>query len=195
MVLVKTGYKVGEVMTQRPIVVGSSTDLTSAADVMEKNNVGAVLVTDNNQLLGILTEQDIVRKLVAKGECPTSLKVKDIMGNEVTTIPPTHDVEEALMTMSRLKIRHLPVLEENNLVGLLTLNDVLKLEPQLFELIAHRIELREEERKPLSRSYPSEGICNTCGDYTKELLQQDGVMMCPQCLVTHSDEEPEEEED
>ena len=191
----KTGYKVGEVMTQRPIVVGSSTDLTSAADVMEKNNVGAVLVTDNNQLLGILTEQDIVRKLVAKGECPTSLKVKDIMGNEVTTIPPTHDVEEALMTMSRLKIRHLPVLEENNLVGLLTLNDVLKLEPQLFELIAHRIELREEERKPLSRSYPSEGICNTCGDYTKELLQQDGVMMCPQCLVTHSDEEPEEEED
>lgn len=194
MVLVKTGYKVGEVMTQRPIAVGESTDLASAAEVMEKNNVGAVLVTDENQLLGILTEQDVVRKLVAKGETPTSLKVKDVMGSEVNTVPPAHDIEEALMTMSRLKIRHLPVIEDNNLVGLLTLNDILKLEPQLFELIAHRIELREEERKPLSRAYPSEGLCNLCGDYTKELIPQEGVVMCPQCLTAQS-EEPEEEED
>jgi len=143
----ETGYRVGEVMTNNPVSVGPRDSLADCAEKMDKFNVGALLVTEDRNIHGIITQGDIVRRAFKLKEIPHNIKVQDIMQPDVVTVAPDKDIHEALMLMSNMNIKHLPVVEKEELVGLLTNKDVLKLEPQLFELISHRIELREDERK------------------------------------------------
>jgi len=79
-------------------------------------------------------------------------------------------------------VKYLPVEHKGKFLGLLTLKDILKVQPQLFEIIAEKIELREERRKPV-RSFAegNEGICELCGCYTGELHEVYGVFMCLNC--------------
>lgn len=177
----KTGFKVCDAMTREPIVVSPDSTLQDCARVMHEEHVGAVLVKDGKKLAGIITEQDIVRKSVILNEMPSKKKAGDIMEKKVNTIEPHHDIYDALSQMRDLNIRHLPVVDEGEMVGLLTLKDILKIQPQLFELLAEKIELREQERKPLDNQAEKEGVCNQCGKYADELFSQEGALVCKDC--------------
>jgi CBS domain-containing protein len=176
----RTGYKVGDVMTQKPIVAPSDADIQSLAKTMAEYKINAVIVAEGKSLKGIVTEQDIIRKAIALGKNPLELKANDVMEKNLTTINPNIDLKEALVLMSDLNIRHLPVIEDKSFVGLLTMKDILKIQPHLLELISHKINLREEERKIINLS-PKEGICNICGEYSEELIKEDGFVVCKKC--------------
>lgn len=178
----KTGYKVGEVMTHRPIIIGTDANLVACVDLMKRNHVGALLVSEKDELKGILTEQDIVHKLVGENRVANESKVAEIMEGTVNTVTPDQDIFEALMMMRNLNIRHLPVIEGGRLVGLLTLKDILKIQPQLFDLIVSKFELREEENKPINNIGDEEGICNICGNYSPKLKFRDEIAMCEECM-------------
>lgn len=178
----KTGYKVSDVMTHVPVVVSSSSTLKECAEKMEKKSVGTIIVEDDGKLQGIISERDIVRKVLAKGENPLDKKVNDIMAKDLITIEPSEDIFDALNRMKSFDIRHLPVLHEGKLVGLLTMKDVLKIEPQLFEILVEKIKLREEARKPINRINADEGICEFCGDYDEDMNLKDGSLVCSKCL-------------
>lgn len=185
----KSGYKVGDVMTQNPIVCSQDTILKDLAEMMSRHHVGAMLIVDDKKPLGIITEQDIVRKTVALGKNPLDMKAKDIMAQGLTTIAPEADIHEAIRLMSQSNIRHLPVVEGEEYVGLLTSKDALKIQPHLFDLIAHTIELREESRKPIRTISPDEGMCNLCGEYTASLIKRDDICICPSCVALEEDDE------
>ena len=136
-----------DAMTHRPVTVRSGTTLAKCAFLMKNKRVGSLLIKDDHSLLGILTETDIVRKAVAENKTPGALTAGDIMTKKVVLISPETDIFEALNKMRDHDLRHLPVVDGKKLVGLLTLKDVLKIEPQLFDLLVETIELREEERK------------------------------------------------
>ena len=178
----KTGYKVSDVMTNVPVVVSPDVTLEDCSSLMLKRKVGTIIVEDNGQLKGIISERDIVRKVVAKGKNPIGKIVKDIMVSELITIEPTKDIFEALNRMKDFDIRHLPVIHQNKLVGLLTMKDILKIEPQLFEILVEKIRLREESRKPINKINDEEGICELCGEYAEEMTIKDGSLMCNKCL-------------
>jgi len=180
-VKMKTGYKVMDAMTTKPIAVDQNTTLLDCARTMDEKHVGAVVVKDNEHSLGIITEQDIVRKVVAKGINPLTEKVKDYMEKKLITVSPEKDIYDALILMRDNNIRHLPVTENNKMVGLLTIKDVLKIEPQLFELVVEKFELRESSRKPISRIIPEEGLCEACGEYTEKIKDVDGSLLCESC--------------
>lgn len=180
----KTGYKVGDVMTISPIVISSDKNIVDCSKLMKDKHVGAVVIRekeDDKSKIGLLTEQDIVREVIAKGKDPLNTRLSEVMVENLVTISPDKDVFDALSKMKELNIRHLPVIDNEEMVGLLTLKDILKIEPQLFELMVDRIELREEERKPIHRKSENEGMCNLCGEYTTELKEKDGVMVCEDC--------------
>src|SRR3989338_10637865 len=164
----KSGYKVADAMTISPISVCASTTLLECAKIMSEKHVGAVVVKDNSHSIGILTEQDIVRKAVAKS-ASTNESVKTFMETKLITITPDADIYDALIKMRDNNIRHLPVVEDNKMVGLLTIKDILKIEPDLFDIIVEKFELREESRKPINRVIPTEGICQTCGEYSENV--------------------------
>lgn len=177
----KTGYKVYDAMTQKPVVLGPNANLQTCAKVMAKQHVGAILIKQGQKVKGILTEQDIVRKVVAKGINPLKMKVKNVMEKKLVTITPDKDIFEALVKMRDLNIRHLPVIDKGKFIGLLTLKDILKIQPQLFDLLVEKFELREESRKPINLPLPREGICQACGNYSDKISTIDGVMLCPRC--------------
>jgi len=146
---VSTGYTVADAMTQEPVTISSNKTLREASKAMASEHVGALLVKEEDKIIGILTEQDIVRKGVATTGNTALKKVKEIMETNLTTTTPDEDIFEALRIMRDYNIRHLPVMHGGKFVGLVTLKDILKIEPDLYEIMVEKIELREAERKPV----------------------------------------------
>jgi len=177
----KTGYKVCDAMTKKPIVLSPEEDLEKCAKEMLKNHVGAIIVKEDDKAVGIITEQDIVRKVVAKGINPLGVKLREVMEKNLITISPEKDIYDALIIMRDKNIRHLPVVDNNTMIGLLTLKDILKIQPQLFDLLVEKFELREEERKPIYSMREKEGICQLCGNYSEELSEVDNILVCKKC--------------
>ena len=177
----KTGYTVYDCMTTRPISVSPDKNLQECAKIMAKNHVGALVVKNDGASTGLITEQDIVRKVIAKGINPLTKKVRDYMARKLLTISPKEDIYNALIKMRDSNIRHLPVVDKGQMVGLLTLKDILKIEPSLFELLVEKFEIREEKRKPLDRIIQTEAICQNCGAYSEDITKVKGMLLCERC--------------
>lgn len=177
----KTNIKVSDAMTEQPITVSPDVSLKESALLMKKKHVGSLLIKEKKKVLGIMTEKDMVRKGIAYGKDPSKTKVKEVMNPKFATIEPHVDIFDALKTMRDLNIRHLPVMQDKKMVGLLTLKDILKIQPDLFDLLVERFELREEERKPIHNIGEKEGICQTCGEYSDKLYYKNGVVLCKKC--------------
>ena len=143
----KTGYLVCDAMTQRPISVEHDVNIVDCSRIMAKNHVSTLVVQKANKLEGLLTEKDIVRKIVAEGLDPSKVLAREIMETKFPTISPEKDIYDAIKLMGEKNIRHLPVMNKKTMVGFLTGKDILKIHPELFEVLAEKIELREWERK------------------------------------------------
>ncbi|MFZ5955309.1 MAG: cyclic nucleotide-binding/CBS domain-containing protein [Nanoarchaeota archaeon] len=179
----KIGIRVGDLMTRNFIYVSPSTDLKKCAETMAKKRVGSLIVKENEKLLGILTEKDIIWSIVKKSRDLNKVQARDLMKRKVITISPSADISEALDKIKKTRVRRLPVVEHGNVIGMLTLNDILKIEPGLYQLIAENIKIREETEK-LKRSGEiknKHGICESCGQYDL-LLNDDNQWICELCF-------------
>src|SRR6218665_1341723 len=104
--------------------VSSDTTVYNALVEMADKNIGAVLVIDNEKLSGIFSERDYARKIVLKGLHSDETLVKDVMTAKVITIDLEDKLEDAMQIMSDKHIRHLPVMEGKELVGIISINDL-----------------------------------------------------------------------
>ena len=95
-----------------------------AIQLMDEKNVGALPVVDNKTLVGIVSERDYTRKVIVKGGSPKDTLVSDIMTKQVLTVNPSNSVTECMRIMTERRVRHLPVLEGTELVGILSIGDV-----------------------------------------------------------------------
>lgn len=143
----KTGISVHECMTTKPISIDRDAGLQDAAKLMADHRIGALLVKEHGTAVGVITDQDIVRHFVAKGINPLAKGVRDLRAKELITISPEADIYDALVKMRDHGIRHLPVMQGRELIGLLTLKDILKVEPQLFDIVVEKYEIMEQGRK------------------------------------------------
>lgn len=120
---------VKQVLERKGNVTYSVTPDTSVFDalrLMALHDIGAVLVTDTGTLQGIFTERDYARKLVLKGLRSKNVKVGEMMTRDVATIAPSERISAVMNTMTRRRFRHLPVLDNGQLVGIITIGDVVK---------------------------------------------------------------------
>ncbi len=173
----KIGYKVGDAMTTKPSVVSPDTSVEEAAKIMAKEGIGSLVVCQNGELVGIITEKDFVERVVAKGLNVGDLKVKDIMTKKVYTASPDDDLIDAIRLMARMNVKRLPVVNEGKFVGFVTAKDILAIQPDLLELLTQRFKLRELERKPAML----EGQCSKCGNFTL-VRRKDNELICYDCL-------------
>ena len=143
----ETGIKVCDAMTEQPVTISPTATVRQCAALMLKERVGALLVKNKENLVGIVTERDIVRKVTSKDKKPSSVRAKDIMETELITISPEKDIFDAIKKMRDYDVRHLPVLDRGKFLGLITMKDVLRIEPELFDILVEKLDIREEERK------------------------------------------------
>ena len=108
------------------ISVLPDTSVFDALKVMAENNIGSVVVMKDDKFLGIITERDYSRKVILKGKNSTDTKVSDIMTTELPHLKPTDTVEYCMELLTKNNIRYLPVFEENNLAGIISISDVVK---------------------------------------------------------------------
>jgi CBS domain-containing protein len=95
---------------------------------MTSRNIGAVTVIDGNRVVGLFSERDLMRRVVAESLDPLTVSVREVMTTELTTASPDESYEEGLRKMQQARCRHLPILEDNNFVGLISLRDLLKVD-------------------------------------------------------------------
>jgi CBS domain-containing protein len=106
--------------------VTPATLVYDALRLMAEMNVGALLVLEGDQLKGIFSERDYARKVILKGKSSREIAVKEIMSPEVFTVAPGQSVEECMALMTDKRVRHLPVVEGNRVIGVISIGDVVK---------------------------------------------------------------------
>lgn len=104
----------------------STISVYDAIKVMGEKNVGAILIIEDDQLKGILSERDYARKIVLKGKSSKNTLVNEIMVSNVITVQPTDDLDYCMELMISRRIRHLPVVENDKVIGLISIGDVVK---------------------------------------------------------------------
>lgn len=117
--------KIRDVMTSNPRTVEASTPVAEAAKLMKNEDVGPIPIVEKDQVTGILTDRDIVLRVVAEGKDPGSTTVGDIASRDLVTVDPEQSLDEALRLMAQHQVRRLPVCEEDGkLVGIVAQADV-----------------------------------------------------------------------
>ncbi len=115
---------------QNVLYVDPSSTVRDAAIRMSEKNVGAVVVLDSQKLVGMFTERDLMTRVVACDLDPTGTPVADVMTREVTTASPEEDTAECADRMRSLNCRHLPVVDDDRLIGMISFRDVLQFDQQ-----------------------------------------------------------------
>ena len=176
----KTGYTVADAMTTKPITTRPDLTVRDASIIMREADVGSLLVVDSHGVLvGIITAEDFVYRVTAQGLDVSATSVEQVMTRDIVDITPEADIYEAVVRMHEHDVLHLPVRDETKrLLGFLTLKDVLKIEPQLFELVAEKADL--EAHKPSSTG-GKEGFCAECGNYAVDLSRVQDRLLCGYC--------------
>lgn len=137
-----TELRVGDIMTNKVVTVPFGKTVLDVAKLMKKNGIGSVIVVEDKEgknAKGIITERDIVYKLLSKGSDPYKTKVEDLMSKPLRVVKPDTTIEEAAKAMRENKVKRLPVVNDNNeLIGILSEGDIMKIFPVVVDLIEER---------------------------------------------------------
>lgn len=131
--------KVGDIMSKNVISATREASIIEVAKLMEKYNVGSIVVADKKKAEGIITERDIVRKLIGAGKESSKAKAADAMSSPLKVITAEASIETAAKAMREYRIKRLPVISENNeLVGLISEGDIMRVFPSIVDLLEER---------------------------------------------------------
>jgi CBS domain-containing protein len=139
---------VREAMTTNPRAIGTTDSVVEAARVMRDEHVGSLPVVEDGRLAGMITDRDIAIRIVAEGADPESVKVGEIASRRLVTAEPDQDLDEARRLMAEHQVRRLPVVEGDELVGILAQADVTREEDpeQVGEMLEAISEPSKSER-------------------------------------------------
>ena len=134
---------VKDVMVTDVVTVGANVNVRRAVRVMNDFEIGCLIVVENGSVVGILTERDVLKRVVDEGRKPEETLVKDVMSKPLITISSEASLENAIELMFKHKIKKLPVVENGKLVGLVTFTDLVRAEPTLIQTIRRLMEVYE----------------------------------------------------
>jgi CBS domain-containing protein len=176
---------VRDAMSSPVVTIIEDEPANKVAELMEKHGLGCVIVTSKEgNPIGIITERDLVLRVLAKNISPDSMKAKEVMTSPLMTIEPDVTINEAARRMSRLNIRRLGVIYKGQIIGLISSKDILSVMPELIETIQEKAliegenraqEATEEETTPLA------GYCDNCESWSDDLKEVNGDFLCEEC--------------
>jgi CBS domain-containing protein len=183
---------VKDVMSSPAGTALESATANRVAALMDKNAYGCIIVTTKDgKPIGIITERDLVVRVLAKNKKPDIVTAKKVMTAPVMTIEPDVTISEAARRMSRLDIRRLAVMYKEKLVGIVSSKDILGVMPELLETIQEKalIEGENMAEEAEKEAAPLAGNCDHCGVWSDDLEEIDGQFYCEDCRVELEDGE------
>jgi CBS domain-containing protein len=180
----RTKLLVRDVMSSPVVTIYEDESSDKAAANMDMKDLGAVIVQNNaGKSIGIITERDLVKRVVAKNLKPDTVKVKEIMTTPLVTVEPDASISDAARRMTRLDIRRLGVIYKGNLVGIISSKDILGVMPELLEIMQERSRIENAEVTIDSDDVPLSGYCDRCSAYSESLKEREGQNICDDCRI------------
>ena len=130
-----TILRVEDVMVREVVTINGDYSVRNAAEIMNKFEIGSLIVVNEGKTVGIMTERDVLKRVVAESRDARKTKVKDVMTSPLIVTAPKIELEEAVKLMFQMKIKKLPVVDGKRLVGLLSLTDVARFHPQMTRML------------------------------------------------------------
>lgn len=187
---------VRDVMSSPVIIVDEEATANQVAELMDKHELGCIIVTNKEgKPIGIITERDLVTRVLAKNLKPDAIKAKEVMTSPLITIEPGETISEAARKMSRLNIRRLGVIYKGELVGLVSSKDILGVMPELIETIQEKALIEGENVAQTTSEEITEeeaslsGRCDRCGGWSDNLKEVEGEFLCEDCRAELETEE------
>ena len=179
----ETEVPVRDIMSRPVITAEADLDVWSAAKKMSKANVGSLIIVSQERPLGILTERDLVKKIVAQASDPRAVKVGDVMSSPLVVISPDASIREAAGVMLKSRVKRLPVILNESLVGIITDTDLVSGSPSLglSDILSHLMEMHRESIDFGESREVVRGICEVCGQLSDSLENVNGVLLCWSC--------------
>jgi len=178
---------VKDVMSSPVVTLDEFVTSNKVAKIMAKKALGCVIVTNKiGKPVGIITERDLVQRVLAKNLVPDAVEAKSIMTSPLLTISPESTVTEAAKQMNSLNIRRLGVIYKGSLNGIVTSKDVLGVMPELIEIIQEKTLIdcsTEIDQNTDIPSAPMSGYCDNCAIYSENLKLINGENVCDDCRI------------
>ncbi len=172
--------KVGSVMSTEFYTIAPDATIDKAVTLMsEKDTPLLIVCTKENFPVGIITERDIVIRVMGGGKKPSETSIESSMTTPVRTCGPNTSITDAMRQMAKKKIRQLLVVNQGILVGVFMARDALTVAPELIDTLAELISVRGKEATPIEEG--ASGYCDECEEYSDDLKLIDGRYWCLYC--------------
>ena len=174
---------VRDIMSVNVVTMSPNATVFDIATLMSKMDIGSVLITDQDRPLGIITESDIVRRVIANEKDAKTTAAREVMSSPIIHVEPGTALTEAMRVMARSNIRRVAVLKNDSLAGIITSRDLLRWSPELIDILVESLRLRSEgvKQDDDDEDIAYGGECDSCGEYSTELIDEDGEYLCENC--------------
>ena len=131
----KISLRVSDVMVKEVVTIDEEASVKEAAEIMNKLEISSVIATRDGKSIGIITERDLLKRIVAEGKNAKKTRVKDIMSSPLTVIKSDVQLDEAARLMFAKKIKKLPIIDQDKIIGLLSLTDIARCQPHMMKVL------------------------------------------------------------
>ena len=131
----KISLRVSDVMVKEVVTIDEEASVKEAAEIMNKLEISSVIATRDGKSIGIITERDLLKRIVIEGKNAKKTKVKDIMSSPLTVIKSDVQLDEAARLMFAKKIKKLPIIDQDKIIGLLSLTDIARCQPHMMKVL------------------------------------------------------------
>ncbi|MGB9134615.1 MAG: CBS domain-containing protein [Candidatus Bathyarchaeia archaeon] len=123
-----------DIMVSKVVTIRKDSMVKEAVKLMNENEIGCLVVTENKKAIGILTERDLMRRVLAKSKDPGEIKVEEVMSTPLISVEPDAEIGDVSRIMFQRNIKKMPIVRKDKLLGLVTLTDILRIQPQLIRM-------------------------------------------------------------
>jgi CBS domain-containing protein len=177
----ETRLAVRDVMTRTVVTATPDMSAAEAGKKMVENRVGNILIVEKGGPVGIVTESDMVAKVISKNVKPGSIKLEQLMSQPLITTKSSDDINDAVLMMAQKKIRRLPVIDDGALVGIITDADVIQASSEINQILDNLIQMNRETVLDRRDVTVTQGECEGCEEFSEDLRQEEGRLKCPRC--------------
>lgn len=173
--------RVRDLMSPTVISVQEKDMVVRAAAIMSRKKVSSVLVREGKTYVGILTDRDLIERVISKGKDSRKLRVGSIMSSPLLMIRDIDTIEDAASMMRKNGVRRLVVEREGKIVGVIAESDIVRVDPELHFLIREQSKLEAKLTPAEPKQVALAGFCEECSNYSSGLLRANEIWLCEDC--------------
>ena len=168
-----------DVMSMPVLAIDVKKTALEAGKLMREHRKGFLIVTEKNKPIGVVSESDLIEKVICKKLKSDKIKLDAIMQEPIIAVNPEDDILTASRKMKENNVHRLPVVSSGKLVGVISLTDIARTSPEMFDLLEYRLKMKERPFEIKEKT--TLGICDTCDNFSEDLQNINGEWLCEDC--------------